>query len=988
MAQESRLTITLDTRSAEQGAKDLTLALNAMETAGIRVAAMSDRVNGSMAGVSNATLSSAASTAVMDRVLKSALSGFSAMDLVEMAEQWDSYAERMAVATQFLGEYDQAQARVAQVAQATFRPIDETREAFIALSPALREIGLGFDQSMDAVGAFSGLLATNGASAESGAMAMEAFANSFRSGAVEASDWAQITGTVDSLISHMADSTGKTRAEIDQLGKSGQMSVQMLAQGLESSYIPALQQVELMPRKVSGALTNLNSAFGEYVGNTNNSLQATTLLASGINFISQNFESFADVLGTVALGALGVYTSRTIGAVTASASASVASYTKANATLAAARTDAQAAAAALASAHANLGLTTTLGQLTAAKLADEAATKRLAVAQAAMPRVGATLLGLMGGPSGLIITAGLAAASFITLGKSTEQAVTGVSQLGTSLSQLKERMTGMTQNQLLAEIRDFQKDARVTQGELAKTNAQISYLADSLARFPNSPSVGKWRDELITLRSSADGFQQKIDGLNQAVAMFSRQMAIPVTWNGVQALPANVKQQIEAITRHIDLYGKPGLAPQLAYDLERGAMGDMSPEHNNQISDLIKQLDALERRSVQVTKIDDATRLLDSLEQQVATLGMAEAELQKYQLTLAGATPKQLERATALMVEKEAFEKNQQAQEAYKSLMLDLRTEEERTTELFREKIRVLDDAELSAQDYANAMQRIVADSISPAPQFWGIQTDVGGGASSLMQVATAEAALEEWRAKEIEKKAAHFAEMEGKEEEHLAAILEINARYNEQQANLSDQWELATIGSFATVTGDAAQMLKSLGQEGTLAYKVLFIASKAANIAQAIMNTEVAAGRARADLGPALGEPMAAKIRMLGYASVAMIAATSLSGMAHDGIDQIPREGTWLLDKGERVLSPRQNSDLTSYLQRANTTSAGGVHSAPINVEVNISGNGSAQMQTSGGGQADARQLGELIAGQVQKVLASEMRQGGLLWNQQQGYA
>lgn len=988
MAQESRLTITLDTRSAEQGAKDLTLALNAMEVAGIRVAAMSDRVNGSMAGVSNATLSSAASAAVMDRVLKSALSGFSAMGLIEMAEQWDSYAERMAVATQSLGEYDQAQARVAQVAQATFRPIDETREAFIALSPALREIGLGFDQSMDAVGAFSGLLATNGASAESGAVAMEAFANSFRSGAVDASDWAQITGTVDSLISHMADSTGKTTAEIDQLGKSGQMSVQMLAQGLASSYIPALQQVELMPRTVSGALTNLNSAFGEYVGNTNNSLQATTLLASGINFISQNFESFADVLGTVALGALGVYTSRTIGAVAASSSAAVASYTKANATLAAARTDAQAAAAALAIAQANLGLTTTLGQLTAAKLADEAATKRLAVAQAAMPRVGATLLGLMGGPAGLIITAGLAAASFITLGQSTEQAVTGASRLGTSLSQLKERMTGMTQNQLLAEIRDFQKDARVTQGELAKTNAQISYLADSLARFPNSPSVGEWRDELITLRSSADGFKQKIDGLNQAVAMFSRQMAIPVTWNGVEALPANVQQQIDAISRQIALYGKTGLASQLAYDLESGAMGDMGPEHSNQISDLIKQLDALERRSAQVTKIDDATRLLDSLEQQVITLGMTESELQKYQLTLAKATPKQLERAAALMVEKEAFEKNQQAQNAYKSLMLDLRTEEERTTELFREKIRVLDDAELSAQDYANAMQRVVTDSISPAPQFGGIQTDVGGGTGSLLQVATAEAALEEWRAREIEKKAVHFAEMEGKEEEHLAAILEINARYNEQQANLSDQWELATIGSFATVTGDAAQMLKSLGQEGTLAYKVLFIASKAANIAQAIMNTEVAAGRARADLGPALGEPMAAKIRMIGYASVAMIAATSLSGMAHDGLDQIPREGTWLLDKGERVLSSRQNSDLTSYLQRANTTSAGGVQSAPINVEVNISGNGSAQMQTSGGSQADARQLGELIAGQVQKVLASEMRQGGLLWNQQQGYA
>jgi hypothetical protein len=36
---------------------------------------------------------------------------------------------------------------------------------------------------------------------------------------------------------------------------------------------------------------------------------------------------------------------------------------------------------------------------------------------------------------------------------------------------------------------------------------------------------------------------------------------------------------------------------------------------------------------------------------------------------------------------------------------------------------------------------------------------------------------------------------------------------------------------------------------------------------------------------------------------------------MAHNGINNIPREGTWLLDGGERVLNPQQNTDLTKYL-------------------------------------------------------------------------
>ena len=51
--------------------------------------------------------------------------------------------------------------------------------------------------------------------------------------------------------------------------------------------------------------------------------------------------------------------------------------------------------------------------------------------------------------------------------------------------------------------------------------------------------------------------------------------------------------------------------------------------------------------------------------------------------------------------------------------------------------------------------------------------------------------------------------------------------------------------------------------------------------------------------------------------------------GAAHGGLTNVPSEQTYLLDKGERVLSPNQNSDLTNFLdnqrdessQESNTT-------------------------------------------------------------------
>ena len=42
-----------------------------------------------------------------------------------------------------------------------------------------------------------------------------------------------------------------------------------------------------------------------------------------------------------------------------------------------------------------------------------------------------------------------------------------------------------------------------------------------------------------------------------------------------------------------------------------------------------------------------------------------------------------------------------------------------------------------------------------------------------------------------------------------------------------------------------------------------------------------------------------------------------SLAGMAHDGIDSVPQEGTWLLDKGERVLTSPQADNLDAFLAR-----------------------------------------------------------------------
>ncbi len=145
---------------------------------------------------------------------------------------------------------------------------------------------------------------------------------------------------------------------------------------------------------------------------------------------------------------------------------------------------------------------------------------------------------------------------------------------------------------------------------------------------------------------------------------------------------------------------------------------------------------------------------------------------------------------------------------------------------------------------------------------------------------------------------------------------------HNERMLMIDRQYELdkASLGTKAaadTLSGMTDLMGSLLGEQSA-GYKAMFAMSKAFAIAQAIINapktfSDVYASVAAIPyIGPYMAPVMAGAAVAVQLAQVAQIKSTNLTGMAHDGIDYVPQEGTWLLNKGERVLSPRQNQDFT----------------------------------------------------------------------------
>ncbi|MBZ0429614.1 transglycosylase SLT domain-containing protein [Acinetobacter baumannii] len=216
--------------------------------------------------------------------------------------------------------------------------------------------------------------------------------------------------------------------------------------------------------------------------------------------------------------------------------------------------------------------------------------------------------------------------------------------------------------------------------------------------------------------------------------------------------------------------------------------------------------------------------------------------------------------------------------------------------------------------------------------------------------------------------------------EQYLQSKAALDADYAQKERDLDQQnfeTKMQVYSQIAGMTGQVfsdmtALLEQSVGKSNAL-YKTMFFASKAASIAQAIVNTEEGATKALAQ-GGAYGSVLAGVVRATGYASVGIMAAQTIQGMAHNGIDNIPREGTWLLDGGERVLNPQQNKDLTNYLNnRQNGPSEGNVQ---ISQQITFA-DGSASVNTQG-----QKQIAESLNNAMNDWARRESRQGGVLFN------
>jgi len=165
-------------------------------------------------------------------------------------------------------------------------------------------------------------------------------------------------------------------------------------------------------------------------------------------------------------------------------------------------------------------------------------------------------------------------------------------------------------------------------------------------------------------------------------------------------------------------------------------------------------------------------------------------------------------------------------------------------------------------------------------------------------------------------------------QEEYQQKMLESQSKFIRDKASLGLQDAETTISGMTDLMG-------SLLGEQSAGYKAMFAVQKAAALAKVIMNAPETFSNTYNSvsaiplIGPYIAPVVAGGALAVQLAQAAQIRSMNLSGMAHDGIDSVPTEGTWLLDRGERVVDRRTNADLKDYL--ASNKNSG------VNININV---------------------------------------------------
>ncbi|HCI9827812.1 TPA: phage tail tape measure protein [Klebsiella pneumoniae] len=273
----------------------------------------------------------------------------------------------------------------------------------------------------------------------------------------------------------------------------------------------------------------------------------------------------------------------------------------------------------------------------------------------------------------------------------------------------------------------------------------------------------------------------------------------------------------------------------------------------------------------------------------------------------------------------------------FRDLQDELLTPEEKLLKTTKERFEVLKNIQgitgISPEEYKKAAKAISKASFSDAPKFSGLDPMFGGESGELKKVDDAQKEQEKWYQNQLDLLEQNRQARSDLNEEWDARELELKKKHQDEMNKLDDARNQLMLSSVVDGLGSMVDLTRTAFGEQSGVYKAAFAVQKAAAIAQSVIAIQQGIAMAAANPFPYNLAAMAS----VAASTAGIVSNIAAVGMAHDGIDAVPETGTWLLQKGERVVTANTSAKLDATLNRvAQQSTSGNQISQEFNFNVN----------------------------------------------------
>ncbi|WFF40391.1 hypothetical protein EVC62_02125 [Salinicola endophyticus] len=473
--------------------------------------------------------------------------------VVRQADAWKNTNARIQLATRSQREFEQAQTGLLQLSNQTRTSFEANANLFARSAQSVRDYGGSVQDALDLTESISLGLRLSGATAEETSSVITQLSQALASGVLRGEEFNAINQSGGRAAQALADGLGVARGELKAMADAGQLTTGRVLQALTGQLGRLRAEAETLPDTVGSSIQVLNNQWLAYVGRQDAATGSTQVLSTAILGLADNLDTVANAGTALAAGVLAGYFTK-LGRTAGSATIEVIKGTRAQISHAAAqreaatqlvrRTEAEKATAkaslataqaqynaargtnaeafatqSLSSARDRYAIATS--QAGAATNALAAANSRLNTVMAVSRRLGAGLLGLLGGPAGLVGIVASVAAGWLLYRDNTQEAAGANVDMSATLDDLRKKFRALNDDQQRAELVAWGQRQRE---ESEKAQAAYDELRESIAKTFSGQFGQRVARELDKARESGEAYSAVVQRLQSQYGLSDRQV--------------------------------------------------------------------------------------------------------------------------------------------------------------------------------------------------------------------------------------------------------------------------------------------------------------------------------------------------------------------------------------------------------------------------------------------------------------------------------